>query len=201
MANYAYENNVGFEEINTWVDDGEGYDIDFTFSSEDTYEVLYSIGLYENMSAVTLKRDAQGRIIEYQRIDLDTQETKILQFEYANGNMVTINEVSEDILWTIEYDDKKSFYVPGIYQQTNLVFGRDFDYFLGFPELRVYFWKEIKKIPEFIAYKNQNNPLQIYKNGNLSWTFDYEYNSLGYPVKVFQGTMDPFILEYIRFEL
>ena len=186
-ASFTYSGNL-FDEISVTI-----YSVDYIVNeeydySEDFASYNYSRtwnengtgGLTEN-SENTLLKDSQNRITQHYKIDAVENFEKIYEFEYQNENLTKISD-SEGNVWEIKYDNHSNFntfyagslggdpyprgYVAGLHS-------------LNDEDLRL----DLARIPDFIGYKNKNNPVEYKKNGSVLRTIQYEYNEFNYPSK------------------
>ncbi len=181
--NYEYEGGE-LKKILASYFDGSFTIFTYTFTSQDSYEFKY---LYDDLSGeppvtkafnITLQRNSENRIVEFRITNTSTQEEELTTFQYTNGNLTQINEVTSGIVWDVEYDSMNSFYVPGIYQHS---FPYNYVGLMGFT------FSNIRNIPDFRLYKNSNNPIRIKRNNVVEFEFEYEYYSHGYPSKIVEN--------------
>tara|TARA_R110002124_G_scaffold286766_2_gene468631 strand:- start:648 stop:1787 length:1140 start_codon:yes stop_codon:yes gene_type:complete len=192
-ANYLYQNG-SLATINV----REGAEIftirDYTFDiptnnyivegNEYVFGEIFELPTYENYPIF----DSENRLISLRSIDINSGAEHYYSFAYENGNMTKITDQTGDI-WEFIFDDKKTFhtYKNGCSNSFNSY------EFLGLIALDFELIRRIRLIPYLYGFTNQNNPIEYKLNGESYRTFSYEYNDIGYPVKIFGDNTEIFL--------
>ncbi len=139
--------------------------------------------------------DQANRIISLIEIDDNTQAEKNFSFEYSNGNITRMDV--NGIIVEVVYDDKKNFhtYESGFEHYIYSSYPKNQDV-CGLLFLAEDVTNELKLVPLLYNHINVNNPLQYRVDGVTERTFNYEYNTSGYPVKVTTEGYGQIVLDY-----
>ena len=159
-----------------------------TFTSPTSYDFIRErydmIGVYETRNRkVDIVFNASGELLEYHQNNIEEGTMGTVIFQYESGNLIKVTNGSN--VFEVRYDTANNFLTysnNGFSPQYNC----DCFQTSGFFKANTSKWPFVtmRRIPHFLTYKNQNNPIEYKLNGVVTHSFQYEYNPHGYPSKI-----------------
>ncbi|QIE59004.1 hypothetical protein G5B37_05335 [Rasiella rasia] len=172
--------------------------MEYDFTSSNAYSIRHRDNLasptFDYTYTVELNRNAQGKIQYFEMFNANGVTIDEMTFEYANENLVQLNDVKNDVLYEIAYDTKKSYATYTMFaisggSPTKLAAGvrwLDIDNLYG----------RLKYIPELFLMRSANNVVSIKVNGDVLRTYGYEYSGLEYPTEITYDNGNSYELNY-----
>ena len=130
--------------------------------------------LYEHENFVSF--NGEGQMVNLETKDLNGNLVGHCTFEYTNGNLTKLTDITNSDIWEFSYDDKPNFntYFTGIkfllYENT-----------LGLMFLDRNLSLKLQGFPLLYKFSTNNNPTEYKLNGATYQTLQYIYNEYDLP--------------------
>jgi hypothetical protein len=142
--------------------------------------------------------DGQGNLIKLETSpELNPNDIETFIFEYTDGNLTKIIDFN-NVTWEFSYDDKKNL------RTFKYPFEGDSFYFqmgTGSGNFLIDDWdivSRLRMMPIIRSFNNENNVIQVKKDGIVSREITYEYNESDYPINITLDGNLILLLEYLE---